>query len=221
MPGFHKNRHWKYCAQESIHLFYSSAVQRVRLAIIRLSMTHSNATVSPLVAENLSLLTALEAEYGVLDLACGSGRNGLHLISNDIAVTFADHDAAALAEVEAALPGGNNLGKIWLVDLEKGQSDPLAGMQFDAILVFNYLHRPLMNAIGRAIKSGGLLFYETFTTAQREFGRPSNPDFLLRPGELREFFVDWEILQYFEGERDNPQRAVASLIARKPGPRAR
>lgn len=183
-------------------------------------MTHSNATVSQLVAENLSLLTALKAEYGVLDLACGSGRNGMHLISNNIAVTFADHNAAALAEVEAALPKGSSLGKTWLVDLETGQSDPLAGMQFDAILVFNYLHRPLMNAIGRAIKSGGLLFYETFTTAQREFGRPSNPDFLLRPGELREYFVDWELLQYFEGERDNPKRAVASLIARKPGHQA-
>ncbi len=183
-------------------------------------MTHSNATVSPLVAENLSLLTALPAEYGVLDLACGSGRNGLHLVRNNIAVTFADHNAAALAAIESSLPSGSGLVKTWLVDLEAGQSDPLAGKQFDAILVFNYLHRPLMNAIGRAIKSGGLVFYETFTTAQREFGRPSNPDFLLRPGELQEYFVDWEIVQYFEGERENPQRAVASLIASKPGPQA-
>ncbi len=199
-------------------LILGIAVQRFLLAIIRLSMTHSNATVSPLVAENLSLLKALKAEHGVLDLACGNGRNGMHLVRNSIAVTFADRNAEALAEIDSALAGGSGLGKTWLVDLEAEHSEPLAGTQFDAILVFNYLHRPLMNAIGRAIKNGGLLFYETFTTAQREFGRPNNPDFLLRPGELQEYFSGWEILQYFEGERENPQRAVASLIAKKPGP---
>lgn len=179
-----------------------------------------NVTASALVAENLILLSEQEKEFGVLDLACGSGRNGLLLAEHNITVTFADHNESSLETVKERLRELDAPGSTWLVDLEKNDSNPLENKRFDAILVFNYLHRPLMKEIGRAIKAGGLLFYETFTTGQREFGRPSNPDFLLKPGELREYFSDWDLLHYFEGKvegkRGEPQRAIASLIARKP-----
>ncbi len=191
-------------------------VSHARKAIIRRSMSHLNVTASALVADNLTLLGELEKEFGVLDLACGGGRNGLFLARHNIIVTFADHNESSLKNIESRLRELDVAGSTWLVDLEKKDSNPLENKHFDAILVFNYLHRPLMKHIGRAIKAGGLLFYETFTTAQRKFGRPSNPDFLLETGELREYFSDWELLHYFEGERSDPQRAIASLIARKP-----
>lgn len=179
-------------------------------------MSHLNVTASALVADNLTLLSKLDEKSVTLDLACGGGRNGLFLAERGITVTFADRDESSLKNIEERLQELGVDGSTWLVDLEKKDSNPLKDKCFDAILVFNYLHRPLMNQISRAIKAGGLLFYETFTTAQKEFGRPSNPDFLLETGELREYFPDWEVLHYFEGERRDPQRAIASLIARKP-----
>jgi hypothetical protein len=102
------------------------------------------------------------------------------------------------------------------VDFEAADSDPLQGKCFNAVLVFNYLHRPLMPSIRQVINPGGLIFYETFTVNQRQFGRPSNPDFLLQPQELRSYFEDWEVMHYFEGEKQEPARAVASIIARRP-----
>ena len=60
--------------------------------------------------------------------------------------------------------------------------------------MFKYLYRPIMKGIREGIKRGGILIYETFTADQARFGKPSNPDFLLQPGELREWFADWDIL---------------------------
>ena len=70
---------------------------------------------------------------------------------------------------------------------------------FSAIIVFRYLHRPLFRALRNAVTPGGLVIYETFTTANREFGRPRSKDFLLLPGELKSLFQDWEIIHEFEG----------------------
>jgi len=167
-------------------------------------MTHSNTG------------AAGNPETGVLDLACGNGRNGRLLVERGIPVTFADRDEAALRGIAAATKGHEERVLLWQVDLEAPGNEPLRGMRFDAALVFNYLHRPLMPALREAVRPGGLLIYETFTTAQHAFGRPRNPDFLLRPGELLETFEDWEILHAFEGELPAPTRAVASLIARRP-----
>jgi hypothetical protein len=63
-----------------------------------------------------------------------------------------------------------------------------------------------------------LLIYETFTVEQRKFGKPRNPDFLLNPGELLKLFKDWEVIHFFEGIKENPRRAVAQLVCRKPAP---
>lgn len=185
-------------------------------------MSHSNASVSTLVAENFTLLKDMVISNGVLDLASGNGRNGLFLVGHHIPVIFADNNEAALEAVRAALSElgtQGELGSTWLVDFEVDSEQPLANKQFDGILVFNYLHRPLISSIKEAVTPGGLVFYETFTEDQRQFGRPTNPDFLLKKQELFEAFQDWQVLHYFEGEvtsSSNSTKAVANLVARKP-----
>lgn len=174
-------------------------------------MTHA----ASLLVENLDLVDSLPQGFPVLDLACGSGRNGLYLARRNIPVTFADYDEDRLAVVSAILAKEGLPGKIWLVDLERPEADPLANRLFSAVMVFNYLHRPLFNKVKAAIVSGGLIYYETFTLDNRKFGRPRNPDFLLGFEELKQEFSDWDILHYFEGEQDNPNRAIANIIARK------
>ncbi len=182
-------------------------------------MSHSNASASSLLVTNIPLLESLRIEYGVLDLACGQGRNGLFLTSRNVPVIFADNSEAHLQSITSALEAGGDETKCsecWQIDFEVEGSNPLVGKRFDAIMVFNYLHRPLFAQIREAIRPGGLLIYETFTVNQKQFGRPNNLDFLLQLGELAQEFSGWEILQEFEGVLFDPDRAVAQLVARKP-----
>jgi SAM-dependent methyltransferase len=160
-----------------------------------------------------------------LDLACGTGRNGLFLLASDIPVVFADRDSQALQQIRqhlTAQPGERQreLARFWEVDLEIPDSRPLDGETFGAILVFRYLHRPLLAEIKDAVIPGGLVIYETFTVEQARIGRPRNPDFLLRLGELRDCFREWNILHDFEGIEHDPstgqQRAIARVVAEKP-----
>jgi hypothetical protein len=65
------------------------------------------------------------------------------------------------------------------------------------------------------LKKKGVLIYETYTVRQPQFGKPHDPDFLLKPEELRDWFVDWEIIYYFEGIKENPKRAIAQIVCRK------
>lgn len=184
-------------------------------------MSHSIADESKLLVENLSLLESLSGDNGILDLACGSGRNGLCLLKKNMAVTFADKNQESLSQVAQSidkLKAANTCepkAEIWQVDLEQTGTNPLAGRLFDGVLVFNYLHRPLIPAIKQIITKAGLIFYETFTVQQTKFGRPTNPEFLLKENELLEAFADWEIIDYFEGIKTNPECAKASIIARK------
>lgn len=85
--------------------------------------------------------------------------------------------------------------------------------QFDVIVVVHYLHRELFPALVDGLSSGGLLVYETFTRAQAALGRPSNPRFLLEPGELLELVRPLEVLSLREGFHDG--RHVASVVARR------
>lgn len=179
-------------------------------------MSHSNTQASQLLQDNVALLKSLRLAAGVLDLACGNGRNGLFLARHNVSVIFADNNGVAIQSVADELQRNELSGETWLVDFEEKGSHPLENRSFDAVIVFNYLHRPLLGSIKAVIRPGGLVIYETFTVKQREFGRPSNPDFLLQPAELRNAFADWEILHEFEGEALNPRRAIASLIARRP-----
>jgi len=103
-------------------------------------------------------------------------------------------------------------------DLESGHGIPLRAGACGAVLVFRYLHRPLAPAIEAALAAGGLLLYETFTLAQRELDHgPSNPLFLLAPGELPGLFPGLEVVHFEECMDGRPRPdAVARLVARKP-----
>lgn len=114
----------------------------------------------------------------VLDLASGSGRHGRYLAARGHRVLAVDRDAAALATL-SGIAGMETLA----ADLENS-AWPLEGRRFDGVVVTNYLHRPLFSRIVDAVAPGGVLIYETFAAGNGRFGKPSNPDFLLRPGEL-------------------------------------
>jgi len=176
----------------------------------------ANASHSPLLSEHLDALREASALGPIVDLACGSGRNGLFLARMGLPVVFADHSQEALDGVERELRSQHLSGETWHVDLEGGTGDPLAGRHFGAALVFRYLHRPLMPHLRAAIVPGGLVFYETFTVRNLQYGRPSNPEFLLRPGELVETFAGWTTLHTFEGFLADPDREVAQIVCRKP-----
>lgn len=169
-----------------------------------------------LLLDHFDLLNDPLRSLPVLDLACGTGQNGLMLARQGIPVVFADRSATALGVVKQCLLEGALPGHIWQVDLEQPNTNPLAGQSFSAIIGFRYLHRPLFPAIKDAVEPGGLVVYETFTIENRTFGRPNNPGFLLQPGELKTIFQDWQTILYFEGVLRNPDRAVAQIVARKP-----
>jgi SAM-dependent methyltransferase len=114
----------------------------------------------------------------VLDLACGSGRHSRYLAALGYRVLAVDRDAAALA----ALDGTAGVETL-VADLENA-AWPLDGRSFGGIVVTNYLHRPLFPRVLASLAGNGVLIYETFATGNERFGKPSNPDFLLRPGEL-------------------------------------
>jgi SAM-dependent methyltransferase len=112
----------------------------------------------------------------VLDLACGGGRHARHLARLGHPVVAVDIDP----------PDEILAGVTWRqCDLE-GDPWPFAGQQFAGIVVVNYLHRPLFAAILQTLAPGGVLIYETFALGQEKYGRPTNPNFLLLPGELLE-----------------------------------
>jgi hypothetical protein len=101
-----------------------------------------------------------------------------------------------------------------VVDLETDLPPALPG-PCDAVLVFNYLHRPLFPALREVLSPGGRLFYETFTAPQAERGHPKNPDFLLGAGELSQLVAPLAVLRSREGEFDG--RFVASVVAERRG----
>ena len=143
----------------------------------------------------------------LLDLACGHGRHARWFTQRGVAVTGIDRDAAALSGlVECA--------RTVVADLE-ADSWPLGAETFDAVLVTNYLWRPLMPAIAASIASGGVLIYETFAIGNERFGKPSNPAFLLRPGELLELASahGLRVVAYEDGTLREPHRVVQRIVA--------
>jgi len=116
----------------------------------------------------------------VLDVACGAGRHARYLAGLGYRVEAVDRDTGALREL-ADVAGVTTRN----ADLEHGPW-PYSGQQFDAIVVTNYLHRPLFSHLLAALADGGVLIYETFAAGNERYGRPGNPDFLLKPGELLE-----------------------------------
>jgi SAM-dependent methyltransferase len=128
---------------------------------------------SPWIVQWAGLVAAGAA---VLDVAAGRGRHSVFFADRGHKVTAIDRDVGALPE----------RGDIEIVpaDLEAGAPWPLPGRSFGAVVVTNYLHRPIFPALLDALAPGGVLLYETFMEGNERFGRPSNPEFLLKDGEL-------------------------------------
>jgi SAM-dependent methyltransferase len=141
----------------------------------------------------------------VLDLACGSGRHVRHLAALGLRVTAVDRDRDALTQSQG-------VAELIAADLE-ADPWPLPGRRFDAVIVTNYLWRALLPAIVASVAEGGLLLYETFALGQEKFGRPSNPDFLLRPGELLSAAQGLRVIAYEDGIAHSPERRVQRLAA--------
>ncbi len=144
----------------------------------------------------------------VLDVACGSGRHVQWLSRQGFAVTGVDRDAAALAAIEGQ-------AELRVADLE-GAPWPLPGRQFDAVVVTNYLWRPLWPALLGALAPGGLLICETFALGNQRYGKPSRPDFLLQPGELLRVCAGLRVVAYEDGLEAEPARCVQRIAAVQP-----
>jgi SAM-dependent methyltransferase len=145
----------------------------------------------------------------VLDVAAGHGRHALFLAARGARVTAVDRDAVALASLEGR-PGIATR----LLDLESG-AWPLAGESFDAIVVVHYLHRPTLVQLVEALASDGALLYETFVEGNASYGRPANPDFLLRRDELLDHVRDrLTVVAFEQGLADNHGRpAILQRLA--------
>jgi SAM-dependent methyltransferase len=151
----------------------------------------------------------------VLDLACGAGRHARHFAARGCRVLAVDRDEAALGALVDVTGVVTRAA-----DLE-GASWPFEPSSVDAIVVANYLHRPLFGPIVTALRPGGVLVYETFMAGNERFGKPSNPHFLLRPGELLELVQGRvEVVAFEQGEVAAPRPAVVQRLCALRGPAA-
>ncbi len=142
----------------------------------------------------------------VLDVACGSGRHALLFAGRGHAVDAVDRDPAAIT----AMAGQAGITAL-CADIENGPW-PYAGRQFAAIVVTNYLHRPLFPALMAALAPGGVLIYETFAQGNEAFGRPANPDFLLQRGELLRAVGAARVVAYEDLYVEQPKPAMVQRI---------
>jgi SAM-dependent methyltransferase len=144
----------------------------------------------------------------VLDLAAGSGRHTRYLLGRGHRVVAVDQDVAGLPAAGAQL-------EVIAANLEDGSVWPLGARRFAGIVVTNYLHRPLFGHLAAALEPGGILIYETFQRGNERLGRPSNPDFLLLPGELLKLAdrTGLTVLGYFSGAASHPKPAMVQRIA--------
>jgi SAM-dependent methyltransferase len=144
----------------------------------------------------------------VLDVACGAGRHSILFAERGFEVFAVDRD-------DQVLPGSIHFVK---ADLEDGSPWPWPGKRFAAIVVTNYLHRPLFPRLAESLDEGGVLIYETFMAGNERYGKPSNPDFLLRPGELLEAFGTLTVVAFEQGTLERPKKAALQRICVIRGP---
>lgn len=146
----------------------------------------------------------------LLDVACGSGRHVRWFAARGCRVTGIDRDAAAVEPLRV-------LADIHVADIEN-KPWPLGAARFDAVVCTNYLWRPLLPTLIDAIAAGGVLLYETFAVDNETIGKPSNPDFLLRRGELLDAAAGLRVVAYEDGFEAGPDRFVQRLVAVRASP---
>jgi SAM-dependent methyltransferase len=137
----------------------------------------------------------------VLDVATGTGRH---------AILFAERgfDVFAVDREEQNILGVHFVR----ADLENGSPWPFADRRFAGIVVTNYLYRPLLKTLMESLDEGGVLIYETFMVGNERYGKPSNPNFLLRPGELLQAFAALTVVAFEQGTVSRPKNAVIQRI---------
>jgi SAM-dependent methyltransferase len=143
----------------------------------------------------------------VLDLACGAGRHSLLLASLGHTVLAVDQDISAIEPLKS---DSIQTQKLYL----EGSEWPLLNQQFSAIVVTNYLYRPFLDELPKMLTEGGVLIYETFADGNAEFGKPSNPNFLLKPGELLALAgrAGLRVIAYEDIYLDQPKPAMVQRI---------
>lgn len=144
----------------------------------------------------------------VLDVACGDGRHVRFFLERGHRVSAVDQDISGLADLQ-----GDDRVEIVEADIEDGQPWPFPGRTFGAVVVTNYMHRPLFQVLADSLAPGGVLLFETFGQGNERLGRPRNPDFLLQPGELLRAYQDrLQIVAYEHGEEREPRPAIRQRI---------
>jgi len=145
----------------------------------------------------------------VLDVACGSGRHVRWFAHRGARVTGVDRDAAAVASL-------TDIAEIVVADIEIGPW-PFAARRFDAVVVTNYLWRERLPELLASVATGGVLIYETFSAGNETVGKPSNPQFLLRPGELLQVCAGLRVVAFEDGfepaDHTAPERFVQRIVA--------
>ncbi len=144
----------------------------------------------------------------VLDLACGAGRHSRLFADRGHPVVAVDRDLRGIEDLQ-----GNPLIESHELDLEDGRPFPFAGRTFGAVVVANYLYRPVLANLVEAVAPGGVLIYETFARGNERFGTPKNPDFLLEHGELLDVARPALVVVAYEDlEVEQPKPAAVQRI---------
>jgi tellurite methyltransferase len=159
--------------------------------------------------ENINLLPNGRA----LDVAMGDGRNAIYLATLGFLAEGVDISPEAVSKALASARDQGIDLQARVVDLEK-QPYILQGA-YDVIICFRYLQRSLIPYIKNGLRPGGVIVYETYTIDQIKFGKPKNPNFLLKHNELLNMFKDFYFIKYHEGIFDD-KKALAGIIAQKP-----
>lgn len=174
------------------------------------SFLHGSEPASPWVQRFLHLA---EPASTVLDVACGAGRHLRLAHQRGHPAVGVDRNPEALAASADLQPGV----QLVCADMEEGPW-PLPGRRFGAVIVTNYLWRPLWPQLLDSLTPGGVLLYETFSHGHASIGRPSRPEFLLQTGELLRVCADLRIVAFEEGFLASPDRFIQRICAIREAP---
>ena len=153
----------------------------------------------------------ISKKINILDFASGNGRHAINLVTKYSTITAIDKDIDKLNLYKNI----ENINTICF-DLETDKEWPLEKESFDIIIVTNYLYRPKVKELTNFLKKDGFIFYETFALGNEKYGRPSNPDYLLKNRELIDIFKSkFDIMYYFQGKVIHDKTSIIQRCALK------